>query len=38
MLGETVLLALLYIVVLFITDVLYVVVDPRIAMPGSGRR
>ena len=37
-LGETVLLALLYIVVLFITDVLYVVVDPRIAMPGSGRR
>lgn len=37
-LGETVLLALLYIVVLFITDVLYVVVDPRIAMPGSNRR
>ena len=37
-LGETVLLALLYIVVLFITDVLYVVVDPGIAMPGSGRR
>ncbi len=33
-LGETVLLALLYIVVLFITDLLYVVVDPRISMPG----
>ncbi|MGE9882498.1 ABC transporter permease [Blautia obeum] len=37
-LGETVLLALLYIVVLFITDILYVVVDPRIKMPGSDRR
>ena len=37
-LGETVLLALLYIVVLFITDVLYVVVDPRIALPGSSSR
>ncbi len=37
-LGETVLLALLYIVVLFITDILYVVVDPRISMPGSSRR
>ncbi|MCI5649543.1 MAG: ABC transporter permease [Fusicatenibacter sp.] len=36
-LGETVLLALLYIVVLFITDILYVVVDPRISMPGSSR-
>lgn len=36
-LGETVLLALLYIVVLFITDILYVVVDPRIAMPGKRR-
>lgn len=35
--GETVLLALLYIVVLFITDLLYVVVDPRISMPGSGK-
>jgi oligopeptide transport system permease protein len=33
--GETVLLAILYIVVLFITDVLYAVVDPRIAMPGQ---
>lgn len=37
-LGETVLVALLYIVVLFITDVLYVVVDPRIKMPGSDSR
>ena len=37
-LGETVLLALLYIVVLFITDVLYVVVDPRISMPGTSSR
>ena len=37
-LGETVLLALLYIVVLFITDILYVVVDPRIALPGSSSR
>lgn len=34
-LGETVLLSLLYIVILFITDVLYAVVDPRIAMPGQ---
>lgn len=37
-LGGTVLLSLLYIVVLFITDILYVVVDPRIALPGSSRR
>ena len=36
-LGETVLLAALYIVVLFITDILYVLVDPRIGMPGSGK-
>ena len=36
-LGETVLLALLYIVVLFITDILYVVVDPRISMPGRNK-
>ena len=36
--GDTVLLALLYIVVLFITDILYVVVDPRIALPGSSSR
>lgn len=34
-LGETVLLAALYIVVLFITDILYVLVDPRIGMPGG---
>lgn len=36
-LGLTVLLSMLYIVVLFITDILYVVVDPRIAMPGSSK-
>ena len=36
-LGETVLLALLYVVVLFITDVLYSLVDPRIRMPGESR-
>lgn len=36
-LGETVLMALLYIVVLFITDVCYVFVDPRIGMPGSSK-
>jgi oligopeptide transport system permease protein len=35
--GETVLLAILYIVVLFITDILYVVVDPRISLTGSSR-
>jgi oligopeptide transport system permease protein len=35
--GETVLLAILYIIVLFVTDILYVVVDPRIALPGSRR-
>lgn len=34
-LGETVLMALLYIVILFVTDVLYAVVDPRISMVGS---
>ncbi|MCI8391391.1 MAG: ABC transporter permease [Roseburia sp.] len=34
-LGETVLLSLLYVVILFITDILYVAVDPRIALPGS---
>lgn len=36
-LGETVLLALLYIVILFVTDILYAVVDPRISMVGSGK-
>lgn len=35
--GETVLIAALYIVVLFITDVLYVFVDPRISMPGQSK-
>ncbi|MEG0805716.1 MAG: ABC transporter permease [Lachnospiraceae bacterium] len=34
-LGETVLLALLYIIILFVTDILYVFVDPRIGMPGK---
>lgn len=34
-LGETVLLSVLYVVILFITDILYVAVDPRIALPGS---
>ena len=33
--GETILLSILYIVVLFITDILYAAVDPRISMPGS---
>lgn len=33
--GETVILAVMYIVVLFITDILYSVVDPRIRMAGS---
>lgn len=33
-LGETIFLAFLYIVVLFITDLLYVAIDPRIALPG----
>lgn len=36
-LGETVFLSILYIVVLFITDILYVFVDPRISMPQAGR-
>ena len=31
-LGETVLLSILYIAVIFITDILYVFVDPRIQM------
>lgn len=35
--GETVILAALYIVVLFITDLLYIAVDPRISMNGKGR-
>ena len=37
-LGETVLISILYILVLFITDILYVVVDPRIQLPGKKRR
>ena len=37
-LGETVLLSILYIVVIFITDILYVVVDPRIKLPGKKGR
>lgn len=36
-LGETVLLSILYVAVLFVTDILYVAVDPRIAMPGSSK-
>lgn len=35
--GETVILAALYVVVLFITDLLYVVVDPRISLTGKSR-
>ena len=35
--GETVILAALYIVVLFITDLLYVAIDPRISMTGKSR-
>lgn len=34
-LGETVLIAILYVVILFITDILYAVIDPRISMPGE---
>lgn len=37
-LGETVLISILYILVLFITDILYVVVDPRIQLPSKKRR
>ena len=35
--GETVIIAALYIGVLFITDLLYVVVDPRISLTGKSR-
>lgn len=35
--GETVIMALMYIVALFITDLLYVAVDPRISFTGKGR-
>lgn len=37
-LGETVLLAVLYIIVLFLTDILYVAVDPRIQLPDHKKR
>ena len=37
-LGETVLISILYILVLFVTDILYVVVDPRIQLPGKNQR
>ena len=37
-LGETVLISILYILVLFVTDILYVVVDPRIQLPGKKHR
>ena len=37
-LGETVLISILYILVLFVTDSLYVVVDPRIQLPSKKRR
>lgn len=35
--GETVILAALYIVVVFITDILYTIVDPRIRIAGGKR-
>ncbi|MCL1631697.1 ABC transporter permease [Sporolactobacillus sp. CPB3-1] len=35
--GQTVILSIIYIVVIFITDILYTVVDPRISIQG-GRR
>jgi len=35
--GETVILAAMYIIVLFITDLLYVVVDPRITLTGESK-
>jgi oligopeptide transport system permease protein len=36
-LGETVFLAALYIVVVYVTDILYTVVDPRIRIQGGKR-
>jgi oligopeptide transport system permease protein len=36
-LGETVFLAALYIVVVYVTDILYTVVDPRIWIQGGKR-
>ena len=35
--GETVILAALYIIVVFVTDILYTVVDPRIRIRGGKR-
>ena len=35
--GETVFLAALYIIVVFVTDILYTVVDPRIRIRGGKR-
>lgn len=35
--GQTILMAALYIFVIFITDILYTVVDPRIRIQGKGR-
>ncbi len=37
LMGETVILAAMYIIVLFITDLLYVAVDPRITLLGKSR-
>ena len=36
-LGETVLLSILYVAVIFVTDICYALVDPRIAMPGTSK-
>ena len=36
-LGETVLLSILYVAVIFITDICYALVDPRISMPGVSK-
>ena len=35
--GETVILAALYIIVVFVTDILYTIVDPRIRIRGGKR-
>ena len=34
MLGQTVLMAILYVAVVFVVDILYTVVDPRIRVGG----
>ena len=36
--GETVILAALYIIVVFVTDILYTVVDPRLRIRGGQRQ